>query len=38
MPTNLRRLIGWEGLLLCILALVVVMNTNLAPAYLSLAN
>ncbi|MBO9342980.1 MAG: ABC transporter permease [Roseiflexus sp.] len=38
MPANLRRLIGWEGLLLCVLALVVVMNTNLAPAYLSLAN
>ena len=38
MPANLRRMLSWEGLLLGILALVVVLNTNLAPAYLSLAN
>lgn len=38
MKAKLRRLLSWEGLLLAILALVVVVNANLAPAYLSLNN
>lgn len=38
MKAKLRRLLSWEGLLLAILALVVVVNANLAPAYVSLNN
>ncbi|MFQ3684708.1 ABC transporter permease [Roseiflexus sp.] len=38
METNLRRLIRWEGFLLAILALVVIVNVSRAPAYLTLAN
>ncbi|MFN3372590.1 MAG: ABC transporter permease [Chloroflexus sp.] len=38
MKAKLRRLLSWEGLLLVILALVVMVNANLAPAYLSLNN
>ncbi len=38
MATNLRRLLRWEGFLLAILALVVIVNVSRAPAYLTLAN
>ncbi|WP_298482079.1 ABC transporter permease [uncultured Chloroflexus sp.] len=38
MKAKLHRLLSWEGLLLAILALVVMVNANLAPAYLSLNN
>ncbi|WP_298817448.1 ABC transporter permease [Chloroflexus sp.] len=38
MNAKLRRLLSWEGLLLAILLVVATLNTNLAPAYLSLNN
>lgn len=38
MNAKLRRLLSWEGLLLAVLLLVAIINTNLAPAYVSLNN
>lgn len=38
MNAKLRRLLNWEGLLLAVLLLVAIINTNLAPAYVSLNN
>lgn len=38
MNAELRRLLSWEGLLLAVLLLVAIINTNLAPAYVSLNN
>ena len=38
MAHRLRRLISWEGFLLLMLVVTIVLNSSLAPAYLRLDN